>query len=183
MTAVRDKVVLDGVLSVLSSNSEHIWQQNCNSKHVTASGLQCLEHRGKKGERQGSGSLPCSSMNTRGFKSAQHHCPPGATWELLAVLQRAVGSSPVQALLRRRGPHALLAVELREPAPVLLDARILSDQQRLKQVLFVIPDGYISLKLGREGWWGNWMSSFVHAAGTLDLFFSISSQWLVWDYF
>lgn len=34
---------------------------------------------------------------------------------------------------------------------MLLDARVLPDQQRLGQVLFVIPDGYIALELGGEG--------------------------------
>lgn len=87
---------------------------------------------------------------------AQHHCPPARVGRshLRAsghLLQQAARSSPVQALLLRREPGALLAVELGEPAPVLLDAGVLSDQQRLGQVLFVIPDGYIALKLGGEG--------------------------------
>lgn len=67
------------------------------------------------------------------------------------LLPRAARSSPVQALLRWE-PSALLAVELAVPAPVPLDAGVLLDQQRLGQVLFVIPDGYIAFKLGGEGW-------------------------------
>lgn len=66
-------------------------------------------------------------------------------------MQQAARSSPVQALLLCQEPRALLAVELGIPAPVLLDAGVLSDQQRLGQILFVIPDGYIALKLGGEG--------------------------------
>lgn len=72
--------------------------------------------------------------------------PPQSLWP-----QRAAGSSPLQVLWRR-GPRALLAVELGIPAPVLLDAGVLPDQQWLGQVLFVIPDGDIPLKLGGKGW-------------------------------
>ena len=84
---------------------------------------------------------------------AQHRCPPARVGRshLRAsghLLQWAARSSPVQALLLRQDPRALLAVELGVPAPVLLDAGVLSDQQRLGQILFVIPDGYIALKLG-----------------------------------
>lgn len=87
---------------------------------------------------------------------AQHRCPPAKVdrSHLRAsghLLQRAARSSPVQALLQHREPCALLAVELGVPALVLLDAEVLSDQQQLGQILFVIPDGYIALKQGGEG--------------------------------
>ena len=35
---------------------------------------------------------------------------------------------------------------------MLLDAGVLPDQQRLGQILLVVPDGYIALKLRGEAW-------------------------------
>lgn len=44
-------------------------------------------------------------------------------------------------------PRAVLAVELTEPAPVLLDGLVLLHQQRLGDVPLIIPDHHVALKL------------------------------------
>lgn len=48
---------------------------------------------------------------------------------------------------------------------MLLDAGVLADQQRSGQVLLVVPDGHVSLKL----WGESRTCSLVHAAHTAGL--------------
>lgn len=47
-------------------------------------------------------------------------------------------------------PWAVLSVELAEPATVPLDGRVLLHQQRLGDVLLIVPDHHIPFKLEGE---------------------------------
>lgn len=55
--------------------------------------------------------------------------------------------SEVQSVPLVPQPRAVLAVELTEPAPVLLDGRVLLHQQGLGDVRLVVPDHHVALKL------------------------------------
>ena len=57
------------------------------------------------------------------------------------------GGSEVQTVALELQPWAVLTVELTEPAPVLLDGWVLLHQKRLGDVLLIIPDHHVALKL------------------------------------
>lgn len=65
------------------------------------------------------------------------------TWTLLPK----IGRSEVQSVVLELQPRAVLTVELTEPAPVLLDGWVLLHQERLGDVLLIIPDHHVTLKL------------------------------------
>lgn len=55
--------------------------------------------------------------------------------------------SEVQSVTLVLQSWAVLAVELTEPAAVLLDGRVLFHQERLGDVRLVVPDHHVPLKL------------------------------------
>lgn len=65
---------------------------------------------------------------------------------LLSVCER----SEVQRVVLVAQPRAVITVKLTEPPPVFLDGRVLLHQQGLRDVLLIVPDHHVPLKLGHK---------------------------------
>lgn len=65
---------------------------------------------------------------------------------LLSVRER----SEVQCVVLVAQARTVITVKLTEPPPVFLDGRVLLHQQGLRDVLLIVPDHHVPLKLGHK---------------------------------